>query len=63
VLDQWPLIEADFSSEYGIELEDVFLTRSWRWFTVKVSGLLVAETRLARYFRPDPETPLEAPSE
>lgn len=63
-MEQWPLLEADFSSEYGLELEDEFLSRSWRWFTVKVSGLLIADTRLARCFRPDPEPeepmPLEA---
>jgi hypothetical protein len=61
IIAQWSLLEADFSSEYGVELEDAFLTRSWRWFTVKLSGLLAADTRLSRHFRPEP--PQEAPSE
>lgn len=55
IVEQWTLLEISFSTLYAIELEDVFRTRSWRWFTVKVRGLLLADTPLARHFKPEPE--------
>lgn len=54
LVEQFALIEADFSSEYSIELEDVLHIRTWRWFNAKVAGLMVADTRIARHFRPVP---------
>lgn len=39
-------------SEYGVDLEEVWRRKSWRWFTVRVKGLLYADTRLSRHFRP-----------
>jgi hypothetical protein len=50
------LVEIAFSTLYHIELEDVFRTRSWRWFRVKIRGLLSTDNPLARHFAPDPET-------
>lgn len=56
MLAQWPLIEADLHSEYGIDASSGILRdRSWRWLKVRVWGLLSAETRLYRHFAPPPE--------
>jgi len=44
-----------FSTLYGIEVEDAYPVRSWRWFTVKVGGMFSADTALARHFAPTPE--------
>jgi hypothetical protein len=58
IVAQWDLLEVSFSSFYGIELEDAYPVRSWRWFTVKVRGLLLNPTPLSRHFAPaapDPE--------
>ncbi len=54
LVEKFGLIEADFSSEYGVELADVFHVRTWRWFSVKVAGLMAADTRIARHFAPAP---------
>lgn len=41
---------------YGVDLSsDILTARSWRWLRVRIQGLLSAETRLARHFRPDDE--------
>lgn len=54
LIEQWRLIEIDFTVIHHLELEDELPRRSWRWFGVKVAGLL-AEPRslLAAHFRPD----------
>lgn len=58
ILGQWPLIEADLHSEYGIDADSGILReRSWRWLQVRILGLLSAETRLYRHFAPPPEDP------
>lgn len=59
---EWDLLEISFSTLYGIEIEDEFPVRSWRWFTVKVRGLLQSDTPLARHFAPTPEPAPEAHS-
>ena len=48
-IDEAPpyLIAADFASEYGITLARDCM--SWREFVWRISGLLSADTRLARY--------------
>lgn len=64
ILSQWALIEADWHSEYGQELTPGLLgERSWRWFRVRLGGLLAADTRLARQLaeeREDGSAELEA---
>lgn len=47
----WKLIEADFNSEYGINLERELRHMSWRRFAVLVTGLLNADTRIQRRFQ------------
>lgn len=55
---QWTLLEFTFHSALGIDLEDVWRRKSWRWFSVRVKHLLSTDTPLARYFAPDDdETP------
>ncbi|MFB8772096.1 hypothetical protein [Streptomyces broussonetiae] len=55
-MEQWPLIEADLHSEYGIDASSgVLRQRSWRWLQVRILGLLCAETRLRRHFAPPPD--------
>ena len=68
LLAQWPLIEADLHSEYGIDVEDgraegngILQRRTWRWLQIRILGLLSAETRLHRHFAPPPEDPQHAP--
>jgi hypothetical protein len=48
----WPLIVADFWSEYGIRLHREFDDLRWVEFRDAVNGLLSADTRLGRYFNP-----------
>jgi len=56
MLQQWPLIEADLHSQYGIDASSGILReRTWRWLQVRILGLLSAETRLYRHFAPPPE--------
>lgn len=59
LLARWPLIEADFHSEYGADLsapDSPLDCRSWRWFRARIAGLLAADTRLGRAFAPEPRT-------
>jgi hypothetical protein len=48
--DCWPLLVADFQSEYHINLRAVFRTQSWDWFTDCVAGLMSCDSRLFRHF-------------
>jgi hypothetical protein len=53
-LEFYPLVVADFASEYGIRLallNDADMT--WREFWTLTCGLLTADTRLYRKFRPE----------
>lgn len=40
LLERWPLLVADFHHLLGIDLEAVFWARTWRWFEVRVGGIL-----------------------
>lgn len=41
-------MEAGFASHYGIDLMDALdAGKSWRWFTVRLIGLLVSDTAAA----------------
>lgn len=40
---------------YPDDLDAAWRTRTWRWFTVRVGGLLAADTPLARHFAPTRE--------
>lgn len=59
LLGQWPLVEADFQETYGLDLSGGLLgERSWRWFQVRLYGLLSADSRLSRHFAPpEPKQP------
>lgn len=52
MLERWNLIEADFQEVYGVDLAAVRHSRSWRWFVVRLSGLLSTESRIQRVFNP-----------
>jgi hypothetical protein len=53
VFDQWPLVEACFHQEFGIDLSRRKVRRrtTWRTFRVRVSHLLSEDTALRRHFR------------
>lgn len=57
MLGEWNAIEADFQQTYGIDLSDpaVRHRRSWRWFKVRLAGLLQVESRIQVIFNPTPE--------
>ena len=56
VLEQWPLIMADFASEFGIRLHtETDQTLTWAAFYAYLGGLFTADTRLSRHFAKDPE--------
>jgi len=50
ILENWVSLEADFHSEFHVDLESgVLKERTWRWFLVRMSALLNDPTsRLAR---------------
>lgn len=54
LIGQWKLLESDFHEVYGADLSREVHRQTWRWFDVRVQGLLAADTRLARHFAPDP---------
>jgi hypothetical protein len=56
IFGQWARLEADFHDVYGVDLEAVFRVKSWRWFMVRVDGLLSCDSRLRRFFREDEVT-------
>ena len=58
ILTRWPLIVADFASEYRVRLHRELPDLSWREFRDLIAGLLAADTRLARALQPETEAPL-----
>lgn len=48
----WALVEADFHEVYGVDLSAVKRTRTYRWFLVRLIGLLSTESRVQRVLRP-----------
>lgn len=50
LIEQWALLEADWSSEYGERLARVWPSLTWREFRTGVAGLLACDSRLSRYF-------------
>lgn len=61
IVEQWPLIVADFASEYSIRLPGVSMR--WPEFDWLVSGLFAADTRLYRHFFPPKRDPNDEPEE
>ena len=56
MLEQWPLIVADFASEYGIRLHvETDQSLTWLVFFTYLTGLMCSDTRLSRHFAEDPE--------
>lgn len=44
--------------QYGLDLSSgVMRTRSWRWFLIRLYGLLSADSRIARHFAPPEPKP------
>ena len=59
ILECWDLVIPDWSSEYGHRLVAVKNEMFWSEFRAHLIGLLSADTRLSRHFRPrtsQPET-------
>lgn len=57
MLEEWNKIENDFQQHYGVDLTDPLVRRrrSWRWFKVRLIGLLQIESRIQAQFNPSPE--------
>lgn len=57
MLDNWGLVELDFQQVYGIDLSTPGLlqSRTWRWMTMRMRGLLSTEGRIQRVLNPTPE--------
>jgi hypothetical protein len=54
LLEQWELIEFSFHAVLGVDLEEVWSVKSWRWFTVRLRGFLMdPDSLLSRCFRTD----------
>lgn len=53
LFEQWPLLEFSFHAHLGVDLADVWQVKSWRWFAVRVQGLMSSDTPIARFFAPD----------
>lgn len=60
-MEQWSLLEFTFHVELGVDLEDVWRRKSWRWFTTRIRGLLSTDTPLYRFFAPDEAAPEPQP--
>lgn len=54
ILGEWNLIETDFQEVYGLDISDPAIRtgRSWRWFLVRLAGLMITECRVQRRFNP-----------
>lgn len=62
LLTQWNLIEWDFHHTLHVDLPTVIRGRSWRWFRVRVGGLLATPgTALHTHFADDNTEPEGAP--
>lgn len=52
------LIDADLHAEYGIDTASGILDdRTWKWFRVRVLGLLNCESRIQRKLTPPEKAP------
>lgn len=54
LVGEWPLLVADFATEYGIRIETA-RGMSWIEFHALLSGLLSTDSRLRRRFAPEEE--------
>lgn len=56
LFERWHLVECDFHSEFGVDLDEPGLlrSRSWRWFRARIAGLVSADTRIYRALAPKP---------
>lgn len=55
IFAEWDVIEHAFA-EIGIDLEDEWEQRTWRWFRTRLRGLLATDSILGAKFRPEPAT-------
>jgi len=51
-LAEWQLIERDLHQVYGIDVHEALDTRSWRWLSSRIVGLLETECRISHFFAP-----------
>lgn len=56
LMADWALVEHSFHAVLGVDLDAVRRSRSWRWFTVRLRGLLATDTPLAARYAPEKET-------
>lgn len=51
IVEQWRLLEFDFHAILRVDLSDTLKVRSWRWFELRVQGLLASRhSLLSDYF-------------
>lgn len=61
VLEQWPLIIADFSTVYGIRLVLEYPGMLWHEFIMLLAGVFAdPDSRLSKHFAPEPVTETES---
>lgn len=54
IVDRWALVVADFHRILGVDIEDGFESRSFRWFEVRLAALLsFPDSLLARSLQAD----------
>ena len=64
VFEQWALVEFSFESVLHIDLSEVWVSKSWRWFKTRLQGLLTTASPLSEFFADDtPPSKTEAPRE
>lgn len=58
MIAQWPRLEYDFHAILHVDLSRAIFTETWRWFALRVSGILSDQgSALAAFFAPDDAPP------
>lgn len=58
IAEQWSLVEYCFHQILGVDLEPIWPSVTWRWFSARIRMFLATDTPLAHYFSDDePEVP------
>lgn len=54
ILGSWRVLEGAFQLRLGIDLEEVWASKTWRWFSARVAILLADDNPFARLLNPAP---------
>jgi len=53
-MNSWRVLEGAFQLCLGIDLEEVWHRKTWRWFTARVAILLADDNPFGRLMNPQP---------